>query len=345
MNTIGRLIGGYFWLNVLLNVLAIVVFLIFGTKVANWQLGVLMAGSFVVLILTSIRIGDYQLFQVFPGRGGWTVVSIVLIIAIGGIWFFGDQLLSATSSLRMAKFNRWSVEIDQQSVGERIYLIKEGAPYFTEDLQKTGIVRNSEEGYYVNKKIKHEGEDLIGLMLKNGSHGSRFVKGTVIFVSVRDIKLVRVYSEQEQKILQLSKAKAELESKLQAEREMWKRAEEEARCARSESKKSAPVEKASVEEKSAGKIFIIDPADDTDWSPYRLRITFPFYIKEGSQVIFKERLQLDPSACVFINRSKVWRGGVIQKGTTLIVPKEGNDLLIAGSDQPLKLVRTEIIIK
>ncbi len=225
INAIGRILGGYFWLNVLLNVLAIAIFFILGIKAANWQLGVLMAGSFAVLILTSIRIGNRQLFHVFPGRGGWAAISVILIVVIGSIWFFGDQLLSATSNLRITKFNRWSVEVDQRSVGERIFLIKEGTPYFTEDLKKAGIAGPSEEGYYVNQKLKHEGEELIGLMLRNGS---RFVGGQIIFVPVRDVELVKVYSKQEQRISQLSKAKQEADAQARQERLARERAEKEA---------------------------------------------------------------------------------------------------------------------
>ncbi len=221
----GRLLGGYAWIIAVLNLVVLLVSYIIGVKVAGWQWATLLTLSFVMVILTTIEVRGRKIFEIFPGPKAWRWLSFFIVIFMLTTWFFGDQLLSATSGLRLAKFNRWSVEVDQQSVGERIYLIKEGTPYFHKDLTRAGIAGPSEEGYYVNKKLKHAGEELLGLMLKNGS---RFVGGTVVFVPVRDCKLVKVYNEQEKKMAQLSKAKQEAEAQARQERLARERAEKEA---------------------------------------------------------------------------------------------------------------------
>lgn len=340
----GRLVSTIFYANVGLNIVVVFGFFIAGWRIADATMGFLLAFSIFVFILSKIEIGTgenkYKFFYIFPGPKGWGFISVILIIAIGGIWFFGDQLLSATSDFRIAKFNRWSVEVDQRSVGERIYLIHEGTPYFTENLEKAGIAGPSEEGYYVNQKIKHVGEELIGLMLKNGG---RFVNGTIVFVSVRDIKLIRVYNEQEQKISRLSREKKEAQAKAQVEVDARRRAEAEAeriknQLARERRSKNSSVSRHSSSRRNLGRR--INLASLSNQSVIGGRYIFRIQAGAGEKIRFCSNLIAKSNfngggSVNFSNRQLLcWKGTntlFIKKGAVYDVYKN-NPLLSIGMD-------------
>lgn len=98
-----------------------------------------------------------------------------------------------------------------------------------------------------------------------------------------------------------------------------------------------------------GTPFVIDPANDTDPSPYRLHIPLPT-LKQGDRIVFEREVLFSSPTDVYVNDWKWGRGGMIkkiEKGKELVVSAsraEGSFILFHSSAGPIELAPLRVKI-
>jgi hypothetical protein len=96
---------------------------------------------------------------------------------------------------------------------------------------------------------------------------------------------------------------------------------------------------------SSERYFVLDPALDEDPSPYRALFSRNLpQLKEGEKITIEEGSL--SSVCIFINGKKVWQQDTVTpKGREIFVPKNGSEILLANSSEPIKMTPIRIRIK
>lgn len=130
MQIIGAILGILLYLNVVLNIFALIGSFIFVTSIQGWLYGLLITLSFLALILTSIRIGRVHLINIFPGSIGWRIISIVLIIFLGAHWIFGSEYIDSLKSRKEALLRNEAIKNNVAESRLESFEIKAGTPLY-----------------------------------------------------------------------------------------------------------------------------------------------------------------------------------------------------------------------
>lgn len=131
MQFIGAILGLLLYLNILLNVVVLIASFIFTTSIQGWQYGCLVLFSFLALILSSINIRGVHLIRVFPGPRGWAIISVILILLLGGHWFFGSDYLESLESRKGAFLRNEAIKNNVSESQLESFEIKAGTPLYT----------------------------------------------------------------------------------------------------------------------------------------------------------------------------------------------------------------------